>query len=148
MVRRFGDARPWPDIWLHEGFATWSEWIWSEHKGNKTAAQWFKQLYSTSAQDIAFWTPPPGDPGTPEFLFNGTIYTAAAMTLEALREKIGDFDVLPHHADWPGEPLRHRDDRRVHRDRRTESGLELDAFFDLALPAREADELVTRAATL
>src|SRR4051794_38793138 len=29
----FGDAvtlRTWPDIWLHEGFATWSEWIWFE----------------------------------------------------------------------------------------------------------------------
>ena len=32
----FGDSvtlRRWPDIWLHEGFATWSEWIWSEHTG-------------------------------------------------------------------------------------------------------------------
>ena len=30
----FGDAvtlTEWPDIWLHEGFATWSEWIWAEH---------------------------------------------------------------------------------------------------------------------
>jgi aminopeptidase N len=34
----------WPDIWLHEGFATWSEWIWSEHTGNKSAAQYFNQL--------------------------------------------------------------------------------------------------------
>ena len=43
----FGDAvtlRAWPDIWLHEGFATWSEWIWSEHQGGKSAAQRFKQL--------------------------------------------------------------------------------------------------------
>ena len=57
----FGDSvtlTQWPDIWLHEGFATWSEWIWSEHQGNKTAAQWFKQLYSTPAKDTAFWDPP------------------------------------------------------------------------------------------
>ncbi len=30
----FGDSvtlTVWPDIWLHEGFATWSEWIWSEY---------------------------------------------------------------------------------------------------------------------
>ena len=36
----FGDSvtlTTWPDIWLHEGFATWSEWIWSEHQGNKSA---------------------------------------------------------------------------------------------------------------
>ena len=46
----FGDSvtlTTWPDIWLHEGFATWSEWIWSERQGNKSAAQWFNQLYNT-----------------------------------------------------------------------------------------------------
>ena len=50
----FGDSvtlTTWPDIWLHEGFATWSEWIWSEYQGNKSAAQWFKGLYNTPAQD-------------------------------------------------------------------------------------------------
>jgi aminopeptidase N len=89
----FGDSATlgrWPDIWLHEGFATWSEWIWSEHSGHKSAAQYFKQLYSTSAKDDAFWNPPPGDPGVASRLFDGTIYLRGAMTLEALREKIGD----------------------------------------------------------
>jgi aminopeptidase N len=90
----FGDSvtlTEWPDIWLHEGFATWSEWIWSEDQGNKSAAQWFKQLYNTPAQDSAFWNPPPAVPGTPAFLFNGTIYYRGGMTLQALREKVGDF---------------------------------------------------------
>jgi aminopeptidase N len=93
----FGDSvtlTTWPDIWLHEGFATWSEWIWSEYEGNKSAAQWFKQLYNTPPQDIRFWTPPPGDPGSAAFLFNGTIYYRGAMTLEALREKIADDGVF------------------------------------------------------
>ena len=90
-----GDAvtlRIWPDIWLHEGFATWSEWIWTERQGGKTAAQRFKQLASTPAQQSWFWNPPPGDPGDPARLFDGTIYTRGAMTLEALRERIGDTD--------------------------------------------------------
>ncbi len=89
----YGDSvtlTQWPDIWLHEGFATWSEWIWSEHEGRKSAHQWFKNLYNTPAQDTAFWTPPPGNPGTPANLFDGTIYDRGAMTLQALREKIGD----------------------------------------------------------
>ena len=99
----FGDSvtlTTWPDIWLHEGFATWSEWIWSEYQGNKSGAQWFNQLYNTPAQDIRFWTPPPGDPGTPVFLFNGTIYYRGALTLEALREKIGDFDFFRIMRSW------------------------------------------------
>ena len=89
----FGDSATlgtWPDIWLHEGFATWSQWIWSEHTGNKSAAQYFKQMYSTPAKEAWFWNPPPGNPGSPPFLFDGTIYDRGAMTLEALREKIGN----------------------------------------------------------
>jgi aminopeptidase N len=99
----FGDSvtlTTWPDIWLHEGFATWSEWIWSEYQGNKSAAQWFKGLYNTPAQNTAFWTPPPGTPGTPAFMFNGTIYYRGAMTLEALREKIGDPTFSTLMRDW------------------------------------------------
>jgi aminopeptidase N len=89
----FGDSvtlANWPDIWLHEGFATWSEWIWSEHEGNKSAAQWFKQLFSTPASNTSFWDPPPGNPGSAADVFDDTVYERGGMTLEALREKIGD----------------------------------------------------------
>jgi len=131
----FGDSATlgrFPDMWLHEGFATWSEWIWSEHTGHKTAAQFFKQLYSTPAKDVAFWNPPPGDPGTPQLLFDGTIYNRGGMTLEALREKIGNdatfFRILRAEAQenrfgtvsTPGFiAIAER-----------ESGLDLDAFFN------------------
>ncbi len=81
----------WPDIWLHEGFATWSEWIWSERTGGDSAADIFDELYATPATDTEFWTPPPGNPGGPELLFDGTIYDRGGMTLQALREKIGDW---------------------------------------------------------
>ncbi len=102
----FGDSvtlTQWPDMWLHEGFATWSEWIWSEHNGRKSAEQWFNTLYNTPAQDTAFWTPPPASPGTPVYLFNGTIYYRGAMTLEALREKVGDSAFFRILRDWAAE---------------------------------------------
>jgi aminopeptidase N len=96
----FGDAvtlRTWPDIWLHEGFATWSEWAWAQHTGGPTTAEHFARLAATPARDTDFWNPPPGDPGGPENMFDGTVYERGAMTLEALRERIGDrafFGVL------------------------------------------------------
>jgi aminopeptidase N len=89
----YGDSvtlKTWPDIWLHEGFATWSEWIWSEHQGNKSAAQYFKELYSTPAKDTRFWGPAVAAFTDPALLFNGTVYYRGAMTLQALREKVGD----------------------------------------------------------
>jgi len=102
----FGDAvtlGSWPDIWLHEGFATWSEWIWTEQQGGKSAAQRFKQLANTPAQQTWFWNPPPGDPGDAQHLFDGTIYQRGAMTLEALRERIGDAQFTDLMRTWYAE---------------------------------------------
>jgi aminopeptidase N len=99
----FGDSLTlgvWPDIWLHEGFATWSEWIWSERQGNKSAHQWFEQLYNTPAKDTAFWGPAVADFTDPALLFNGTVYYRGGMTLQALREKIGDLAFFQLLRDW------------------------------------------------
>jgi aminopeptidase N len=102
----YGDSvtlTQWPDIWLHEGFATWSEWIWSEHEGNKSAHQWFEQLYNTPAQDTAFWGPAVANFSDPALLFNGTVYGRGGMTLQALREKIGDLAFFQLMKSWAQE---------------------------------------------
>jgi len=102
----YGDSvtlRRWPDIWLHEGFATWSEWIWSEHQGRESAHQTFRRLYRTPAQDTEFWTPPPARPGAPANLFDGTIYDRGAMALQALREKLGTRTFFRILRDWAAE---------------------------------------------
>jgi aminopeptidase N len=80
----------WRDIWINEGFAEWSSWYWSEHTGQAGAQQFFQRFYATTAKDTGFWNPPPGDPGGAENLFAGSIYDRGAMTLQALRVKIGD----------------------------------------------------------
>jgi aminopeptidase N len=102
----YGDSvtlTQWPDIWLHEGFATWSEWIWSEHQGGESAHATFQRLYAKPASDVAFWTPPAGNPGGPQNMFDGTIYNRGGMTLQALREKIGDRTYFRILRDWAAQ---------------------------------------------
>jgi aminopeptidase N len=133
----FGDSvtlTQWPDIWLHEGFATWSEWIWSEHEGNASAHQLFEHYYNTPPQDVRFWTPPPGNPGTPFFMFNGTIYVRGAMTLQALREKVGEFTFFQIMRNWAAQN-RYGNVTTAQFVALSEqlSGMNLDHFFDVWL---------------
>ncbi len=99
----FGDSvslTRWPDIWLNEGFATFSEWLWAQHTGGDSVKTVFEKAYATPASDSNFWGPPPGNPGDPKHLFDGTVYVRGGMTLEALREKIGDHDFYATLRNW------------------------------------------------
>jgi aminopeptidase N len=100
----FGDAvslEQFPEMWLNEGFATWSQWFWGQHTGGKTTGERFDDLYAAHGPADSFWTPPPADLGEPSHLFDfNAVYQRGAMTLEALRGKVGNetfFEILN---DW------------------------------------------------
>ncbi len=102
----FGDSvtlERWPEIWLNEGFATWTQWYFAERHGGRSARRVFAALYRRPASDTGFWDPPPGHPGQAKNLFATSTYVRGAMTLQALREKIGTGELLRILRTWAGE---------------------------------------------
>jgi len=86
----------WQDVWLNEGFATYAEWLWREHAGDVTTAGIARQVadrFDTSRRTA--------DPGKAD-LFSPSTYQRGALTLQALRETVGDdhfFAILSGWAD-------------------------------------------------
>lgn len=83
----FGDSvtpSTWKDIWLSEGFATYAEWVWQEHVNGVPVAR-----KAAMVHDQLTDTTPPGDPGVDQ-LFGTAVYQRGALTLQALRQTIGD----------------------------------------------------------
>jgi aminopeptidase N len=87
-------ATRWQDIWLHEGFACYAEWLWAEeHDGVPAAdnARAHRDRIAGEPADIVI-----GDPG-PKAMFDDRVYKRGALALHAIRTAIGDdrfFDGL------------------------------------------------------
>ena len=87
----------WSDIWLNEGFACYAEWLWSEKSGGITTqgmAESHHVLLRQLDQDIIV-----GDPG-PELMFDDRVYKRGALTLHALRKKVGDEKFFTIVREW------------------------------------------------
>jgi aminopeptidase N len=107
----FGDAvalQRWKHIWLNEGFATYSEWLWAGSHGGESPNHRFHRLYRRAGPSSGFWDLKIGDPG-PRRLFAGQVYTRGAMAAHALRLRVGSEDFfqicrrwVQHNADGLG----------------------------------------------
>ncbi len=51
----------WQDIWLNEGFATYSQWLWTASRGGLSPEGHYDEICAI-AEDDPFWDTPPGDP--------------------------------------------------------------------------------------
>ena len=89
----------WKHIWLNEGFASYAEWLWSEHEGLGSAQDTFDFYYNAIPAESTFWSVEIGDPG-PDDLFHSAVYTRGAMTLHQLRLAVGDDTFFTILREW------------------------------------------------
>ncbi|MFJ3905304.1 M1 family metallopeptidase [Streptomyces sp. NPDC090025] len=99
----YGDSvsvADWKDIWINEGFARYSQWLWSEKEGEGTARELADYVFQTRAADDPFWTVKPGDPGA-DNQFDIAVYDRGALALQALRDEVGDEKFFAVLKGWP-----------------------------------------------
>jgi aminopeptidase N len=141
----FGDnvaARRLRDVWLSEGFATFANWLYVEHTGGTTAQQSFNNGYARDAAS-SFWNNTVVDPGVENQYQSSTVYQRGALTLQALRNKIGDeafFQTLKdYHATFGGDVAETQDFVAI---AQRDSGQDLREFFRVWLysPGKPSEE--------
>jgi len=129
----------WQDIWLHEGFACYCEWLWSEASGGESTDHWarhYQEKLSTLGQELVL-----ADPG-PELMFDDRVYKRGALTLHALRLSVGDDAFFGLLRDWVADHSGGSVTTEEFREyAAAKTGADLDGLFDAWLIGLELPDL-------
>ncbi|BFU45276.1 M1 family metallopeptidase [Krasilnikovia sp. MM14-A1004] len=90
----------WRQIWLNEGFATYAEWLWSgvcgELSTDALAAHWYARV-AARPMDVTV-----ANPGIDK-MFDQRVYKRGALTVHAVRKKLGDESFFAMLRAWTAE---------------------------------------------
>lgn len=101
----FGDhvtLRQWDDLFDSEAYASWSAWEYADRKGGASADDELRSTYDYYKTRRGFWRITMIDPGR-DHLFDA-VYLRGPMTLQALRNVIGDPAFFRLTEDWAQTP--------------------------------------------
>ncbi|RMH72738.1 MAG: T9SS C-terminal target domain-containing protein [Gemmatimonadetes bacterium] len=120
----------WREIWLNEGFASYSEALWAEYlEGEEGLRDWVRDFHETyiygHSPAHAIYDPPPGH------LFCAAQYDKGGSVLHMLRWVVGDeafFDIFPLYAEQNAYESATTEEFKAACEEVT--GQDLDWFFD------------------
>ncbi len=116
--------KTWKDIWLNEGFATYSEALYYEYRSGETALR--STMMSNFNENFRHRLYNPGND-----IFSNTVYNKGAWVLHMLRKELGDpifFNILRQYFERFKYEAASTEDFRLLCEEI--SGLSLDKFFD------------------
>lgn len=133
----FGDAvtpARWGDIWLAESLATYGQWLWSDHVGERSVDEAAADALMRRRADGG---PATSDP-TVEELFGFNVYDGGALVVHALRREMGDDDFFALLRRWLAEYAGTSQRTAAFTDVASEvAGRDLRSFFDAWLHAED-----------